>query len=97
MLAFPHKQATEDVLQLLDAFVEHDATDRLSHIDAPTLVLAGGRDLQARPELGRVVADRIPGARFEVMEGEAHQPFQEVPDEWNARVDSFWQEVEARG
>jgi hypothetical protein len=31
------------------------------------------------------------------MEEESHQPFQEVPDEWNARVDAFWQEVEARG
>jgi hypothetical protein len=29
------------------------------------------------------------------MEEEAHQPFQEVPDEWNARVDAFWREVEA--
>jgi hypothetical protein len=27
---------------------------------------------------------------------EAHQPFQEVPEEWNARVDAFWREVEAR-
>jgi hypothetical protein len=31
------------------------------------------------------------------MEEEAHQPFQEVPDEWNARVDSFWQEIEGSG
>jgi hypothetical protein len=31
------------------------------------------------------------------MEEEAHQPFQEVPDEWNTRVDAFWREVEARG
>jgi len=38
----------------------------------------------------------IPDARFEVMEEEAHQPFQEVPEEWNARVDAFWREVEAR-
>ena len=22
--------------------------------------------------------------------------FQEIPDEWNARVDAFWREVEAR-
>ena len=51
----------------------------------------------ARPELGRRVAGLIPLARFEVMEDEAHQPFQEVPDQWNARVDAFWREVEARG
>jgi pimeloyl-ACP methyl ester carboxylesterase len=57
----------------------------------------GGRDSTARPPLCQAVADLIPGALFEVMEEEAHQPFQEVPDEWNARVDAFWREVEARG
>jgi len=31
------------------------------------------------------------------MDEEAHQPFQEVPDGWNARVDAFWREVEGRG
>jgi pimeloyl-ACP methyl ester carboxylesterase len=97
VLAFPHKQATEDLQRFIDAFVDHDATDRLGDITAPTLVLAGGRDLQMPPELCRAVAELIPGARFEVMEEEAHQPFQEVPDEWNARVDAFWREVQARG
>jgi pimeloyl-ACP methyl ester carboxylesterase len=95
VLAFPHKQSTEEVQRFLDAFMDHDTTDRLPEIAAPTLVLAGGRDMTSRPELCRTVAERIPGARFEVMEEEAHQPFQEVPDEWNARVDAFWREVEA--
>ena len=94
---FPHKQSTEDLQRYLDAFLDHDTTDRLPQIVAPTLVLAGGRDSTSRPPLGRAVAERIPGAQFEVMEEEAHQPFQEVPDEWNARVDAFWCEVEARG
>jgi hypothetical protein len=31
------------------------------------------------------------------MPGEAHQPFQEVPDEFNARVEAFWRKVEAQG
>jgi 3-oxoadipate enol-lactonase len=97
VLAFPHKQSTEDLQRFLDAFVDHDTTDRLPQITAPTLVLAGGRDPTSRPELGRTVAELVPGARFEVMEEESHQPFQEVPDEWNARVDAFWREVEARG
>jgi pimeloyl-ACP methyl ester carboxylesterase len=97
VLDFPHKQATEDLQRFIDAFVDYDATDRLPEISAPTLVLAGGRDIQMRPELCRAVAELIPGALFEVMEGEAHQPFQEVPGEWNARVDAFWREVEARG
>jgi 3-oxoadipate enol-lactonase len=97
VIAFPYKQSTEDMLRFLDAFMQHGGTeDRLGAVTAPTLVLAGGIDLTARPELGRVVAERIPGARFEVWETEAHQPFQEVPDRWNARVDDFWQEVDAR-
>jgi pimeloyl-ACP methyl ester carboxylesterase len=96
VLAFPHKQRTEDLQGFLDAFVDHDTSDRLPQITAPTLVLAGGRDSTARPELCRAVAELIPGARFEVMEEEAHQPFQEVPEEWNARVDAFWREIETR-
>ena len=97
VLAFPHKQRTEDLQGFLDAFLDHDTTDRLPQITAPTLVLAGGRDSTARLPLGRAVAELIPGALFEVMEEEAHQPFQEIPEEWNARVDAFWREVEARG
>jgi len=96
VLAFPHKQATEDLQRSLDAFMDHNVSGRLPEISAPTLVLAGGRDSTSRPELGREVAELIAGARFEVMEEEAHQPFQEVPDEWNARVDAFWREVEGR-
>jgi pimeloyl-ACP methyl ester carboxylesterase len=96
VLAFPYKQTTEDMQAFLDAFMVHDTTGRLPGVSAPTLVLAGGRDPSARPELGRQVAHLIPGARFEVMEEESHQPFQEVPEEWNARVDAFWREVDAR-
>jgi pimeloyl-ACP methyl ester carboxylesterase len=96
VLAFPHKQAPEDVQRSLDAFLEHDTSDRLPQIAAPTLVLAGGLDTTSRPELCRAVADLIAGARFELMEQESHQPFQEVPDFWNARVDAFWRDLEAR-
>ncbi|MFI7493756.1 alpha/beta fold hydrolase [Kocuria sp. M4R2S49] len=95
VLAFPHKQPTENVQRHLDAFLGHDTTDRLPRIATPTYVLAGGRDITARPELGRTVADLIPGARFQVLAEESHQPFQEAPEQWNGLVDAFWQEVEA--
>jgi 3-oxoadipate enol-lactonase len=94
-LAFPYKQPPDVLQRHMDAWSAHDTTDRLPQITAPTLVLAGGLDVTARPELGRAVADAIPGARFEVWETESHQPFQEVPDRWNARVAAFWQEVDA--
>ena len=95
-LAFPHKPSPEAIQRTIDAFVAHETADRLQDIVAPTLVLAGARDICTPPRFGRVVAEGIPGARFEVLTEEAHQPFQEIPDEFNARVDAFWREVEAR-
>ncbi|MGY1624328.1 alpha/beta fold hydrolase [Geodermatophilus sp. SYSU D00965] len=95
VLAFPHKQSPEVVQRHLDAFAAHDTTARLPQVSAPTLVLAGGIDMTARPELGQVVADLVPRAVFEVWATESHQPFQEVPERWNARVDAFWREVAA--
>ncbi|GAA4558880.1 alpha/beta fold hydrolase [Streptomyces collinus] len=95
-LAFEHPQSAEAFQRQLAAFAGHDTLDRLGGISAPALVLAGELDLATPPRLGRTVADRIPGAVFEVLPGEAHQPFQEVPEVFNARVGAFWREVEAR-
>jgi pimeloyl-ACP methyl ester carboxylesterase len=95
-LAFPHQQSVEAFQAQVDACLTHDTVDRLPQITAPTLVLAGELDVILPPRFGRFVADAIPNAAFEVMPGEAHQPFQEVPDEFNARVDAFWSGVEAR-
>jgi pimeloyl-ACP methyl ester carboxylesterase len=96
-LAFPHPQSAEAFLAQLQAFDAHDALDRLGRIVVPTLVLAGAEDIATPPSLGRLVAERIPGALFEVMEGEAHQPFQEAPDVFNDRVARFWHEADDRG
>jgi 3-oxoadipate enol-lactonase len=95
-LTFPHQQSVEGFQAQVDVCLGHDTADRLSEIAAPTLVTAGEFDTLLPPRFGRAVADRIPGAQFEVVGEEAHQPFQEIPDEWNARVDAFWREVEAR-
>jgi pimeloyl-ACP methyl ester carboxylesterase len=95
-LEFPYKQAPEVTQRTLDAFAVHRTIDRLHQITAPTLVLAGGIDPTAHQSLGRAVADAIPGAVFEIEECESHEPLQEIPDWWNARVDAFWQEVELR-
>ena len=97
VMAFPHQPSTEAIQRSIDAFVAHDTASRLPDIAVPTLVLAGGLDMITPPRYGRVVADAIPGARFEVLAEEAHQPFQEVPDLFNITVDTFWRQVEARG
>jgi pimeloyl-ACP methyl ester carboxylesterase len=96
-LPFPHPQSVEAFQAQVEVCVAHDTADRLAEIAAPTLVLSGDLDSILPPRFGRAVATAIPDARFEVMAGEAHQPFQEAPEEWNARVDAFWREVEAQG
>jgi pimeloyl-ACP methyl ester carboxylesterase len=73
----------------VDVCLAHDTADRLSEIAAPTLVLSGELDVILPPRFGRAVAAGIPNAHFEVMPGEAHQPFWEIRDEFNARVDAF--------
>jgi pimeloyl-ACP methyl ester carboxylesterase len=96
-LAFEHPQSAEAFQRQLAAFGRHDTADRLGGITAPTLVLSGELDLATPPRLGRAVAESIPGAEFEVLPGEAHQPFQEVPEVFNARVEAFWRKVAAEG
>jgi pimeloyl-ACP methyl ester carboxylesterase len=96
-LAFPHKQSVEAFQAQVDVCLAHDTVDRLPEIAAPTLVLSGELDIILPPRFGRSVAAAIASARFEVMPGEAHQPFQEVPNEFDVRVEAFWREVEAQG
>ena len=93
-LGFPHQQSVEAFQAQVDVCLTHDTADRLSEIAAPTLVLSGELDIILPPRIGRSVAAGIPNARFDVMPGEAHQPFQEVPEEWNAQVDAFWRQIE---
>lgn len=95
-LANPHPQSADAFHRQLQTWTAHDALDRLHQIAVPTLVMAGGDDLVSRPQLGQAVADQIPDAEFRILPGEAHQPFQERPEEWNAIVHEFWSRVDAQ-
>ena len=46
--------------------------DRLDRIQAPTLVLAGGKDRVMPPHSSEVLASRIRGAKLVVIDGDAH-------------------------
>jgi pimeloyl-ACP methyl ester carboxylesterase len=93
-LATPNSQPPEAFRRQLEAFTSEFLIDALPRITVPTLVLAGGLDIAAPARYGKEVADAIPNAVFEVWADEAHQPFQEVPEAFNARVDRFWQSVD---
>ncbi|MGY1735204.1 alpha/beta fold hydrolase [Geodermatophilus sp. SYSU D00684] len=92
-LAFPYPQSSESFQRFADAFWDHATLDRLPRIAVPTLVMTGSADPIAPPDYGRAVAEAIPGARFELIEDQAHAPFEEAPEEFNRRLDAFWREV----
>lgn len=55
-----------------EAIAAMDLREDLPSITAPTLVIAGRDDPATPPEHGRLIAELIPGARFEVVANAAH-------------------------
>jgi 3-oxoadipate enol-lactonase len=55
-----------------EAIAGLDLTAGLSTISAPTLVVSGADDAALPPSHGQVIADGIPGARFEILGHAAH-------------------------
>jgi 3-oxoadipate enol-lactonase len=63
---------------------EPSAIPRLGEITAPTLVVLGDRDLDAIEQIGRLLADRIPGATLVTLTGADHVLPLRVPDRLHA-------------
>jgi 3-oxoadipate enol-lactonase len=55
-----------------DAARDHDTLARLHQIAAPTLVIVGDQDILTPVAAARELADGIPGARLQVLEGGGH-------------------------
>jgi pimeloyl-ACP methyl ester carboxylesterase len=62
---------------------------RLARVRAATLVVWGRYDGIVGEAYGRAYADAIPGARFELIDGAAHVPQLERPDEFAGLVGDF--------
>ncbi|MGW4212103.1 3-oxoadipate enol-lactonase [Lentzea sp. NPDC004789] len=69
-----------------EAIGTFDTRAALGDITVPTLVLAGADDPATPPSTVRVIADGIPGARFEVVPDAAHLLTAEQPSAVNALV-----------
>jgi 3-oxoadipate enol-lactonase len=63
-----------------EAIVAWDSRPDLGRIAAPTLVVSGAEDPATPPDDGRVLADGIPGARFEVVPDAAHLASYQRPE-----------------
>jgi len=66
-----------------------DLSDKIGSIKIPTLVIHGTEDKGIVVGIGRKIAERIPGARFEEMPGAAHCPPLEVPDLFAEKLVNF--------
>ena len=58
----------------------------LAQVRCPTLVLSGARDVGAPPAMGQAIAERIPGAQFEVFDEASHLSVAEQPARFEAAV-----------
>lgn len=69
--------------------LEPPAGDRLAEIAVPALVMVGKLDQPEMIESAREIASRLPDARHTEMEGVAHLPNMEQPDQFNRLVMEF--------
>ena len=63
-----------------------EATHRLGSVRVPTLVLVGGEDVVGSDHIhqAKTLVERIPGAEYRMLPGQAHGFFWQAPDETNA-------------
>jgi len=73
-----------------------DQSERVHDIRVPTLVLCGDQDRVTPPALSRELAQMIPGARSEIIEGAGHLTNLERPDAFNTLVGAFIRGVDSR-
>jgi pimeloyl-ACP methyl ester carboxylesterase len=67
----------------------YDVRDRLSQIQAPTLVIAGGRDKDISLRMSRSLHSEIEGSRLEVIPNCGHAPMIEKPVEFSNVLSAF--------
>ncbi len=91
--ASPYAQSVDAFCRSAQALIEHDSADRIAAISSPTLVTVGELDLALPVRFSEELAERIPNARLVVIPAVGHQPFQEVPPDYNRLLDDFWQSL----
>ena len=67
--------------------------ERLKEIGPPSLVIMGSRDLPDFQAIGKLLAEGLPRARREMIEGAGHMVNLEAADRFNRILLGFWQEL----
>jgi 3-oxoadipate enol-lactonase len=80
----------EGIVGALEAMMARpDATPTLAGIRVPTLVVVGSEDVLTPPSAARALADAIPGARLETIDGAGHVSNLERPAAFNYVLGEF--------
>lgn len=74
------------------ALAIEDFSFDIANVQAPTLVLWGGRDRIAPLRNARVLSASLPNAELEIFESSGHTPMDDVPEAFGARVLEFLRE-----
>jgi 3-oxoadipate enol-lactonase len=78
-IASRRRVAMPVIVEQMRAIAAHDTSERLGAIEAPTLVLHGSADGMVPVQNAPLIADLVPGARLEILEGAGHLSFWEEP------------------
>jgi pimeloyl-ACP methyl ester carboxylesterase len=93
IVAFLSEFHPEGQRVLFQAFAEQDLRDVLPHIEVPTLLLYGDKDVRSPLNVAEDLHAQIPGSTLVVMPGVGHVSNMEAPERFNAEVRNFLREV----
>lgn len=89
MLASARQMQVEGYCACAAALQDYDFAAAAAGLTIPVQLLAGSND-GAMPQTMQVMAQTIPNARFNIIEGAGHIPNVEQPGRFNAAMDSFF-------
>ena len=85
-----HPQTKDGFEGQLDACIQHDSVARLSSIQAPTLITAGGRDIFTPPEFSEVLHQGIADSTLSLYPNGGHVHHWEDLDRFNKETLDFF-------
>lgn len=85
----PTESEYEQIGRQLACLKDADISSELSRIDAPALIIAGGRDMLVPIEQARKLASKLRGSRLHTIPDAGHSPFVEATEEVVSLIGEF--------
>lgn len=79
----------ETFLKQLHAIYHHDTLNRLSQINAETLIITGDNDALVPPSCSEILANHIPNSTLKIIPNATHGFHMEQPDRFNDIIHTF--------